>query len=464
MPKNEEVSLSSLGMQMPYNMQAEQSVLGAALMDETILNRLITDMEPEMFYSDQNRAVYETMRTLYTDSEAVDVITLVNALAAGDTFASADDAKVYITRIAETVPAISNVDSYFKIVKEKYQARRLIDAARSILNETASGEDADLLLESAEQKIYDIRSGRDKTGVKTIRESILEVIDTMQKLSGADRDKFAGIPTGFNYLDTVLTGLGRSDLIILAARPGMGKTSFALNIATNVARQQKIPTIIFSLEMTCEQLTDRILSSTANIDSQAFRTGRLNSSDWNDFAQATSLLYNAPIYMDDSSGISVPEMNAKIRTINQDPKKEKIGLVIIDYLQLMQSAKRTESRVQEISDITRNLKIMAKELNVPVIALSQLSRAAEKTAGRSDHRPQLSDLRDSGSIEQDADIVLFLYRAAYYNSQNGEESQANENEAECIVAKNRHGETSVVRLGWDGAHTRFSNLDVTHEF
>ena len=420
-------------------------MLGAALMDETVLNRLITDMEPEMFYSDQNRAVYETMRSLYTESEAVDVITLVNALANGGTFASADDAKVYITRIAETVPAISNVDSYFKIVKEKYQARRLIDAARGILSETASGEDADLLLESAEQKIYDIRSGRDKTGVKTIKESILEVIDTMQKLSGADRDKYAGIPTGFNYLDTVLTGLGRSDLIILAARPGMGKTSFALNIATNVARQQKVPTIIFSLEMTCEQLTDRILSSTANIDSQAFRTGRLNNSDWNDFAQATSMLYNAPIYM-------------------EDPKKEKIGLVIIDYLQLMQSAKRTESRVQEISDITRNLKIMAKELNVPVIALSQLSRAAEKTAGRSDHRPQLSDLRDSGSIEQDADIVLFLYRAAYYNSQNGEDSQANENEAECIVAKNRHGETSVVRLGWDGAHTRFSNLDVAHEF
>ena len=325
MPKNEEVSLSSLGIQMPYNMQAEQSVLGAALMDETVLNRLITDMEPEMFYSDQNRAVYETMRALYTESEAVDVITLVNALANGGTFASADDAKVYITRIAETVPAISNVDSYFKIVKEKYQARRLIDAARGILSETASGEDADLLLESAEQKIYDIRSGRDKTGVKTIRESILEVIDTMQKLSGADRDKFAGIPTGFNYLDTVLTGLGRSDLIILAARPGMGKTSFALNIATNVARQQKIPTIIFSLEMTCEQLTDRILSSTANIDSQAFRTGRLNNSDWNDFAQATSLLYNAPIYMDDSSGISVPEIKAKIRTINQDPKKERSG-------------------------------------------------------------------------------------------------------------------------------------------
>ena len=223
MPKNEEVSLSSLGIQMPYNMQAEQSVLGAALMDETVLNRLITDMEPEMFYSDQNRAVYETMRSLYTESEAVDVITLVNALANGGTFASADDAKVYITRIAETVPAISNVDSYFKIVKEKYQARRLIDAARGILSETASGEDADLLLESAEQKIYDIRSGRDKTGVKTIKESILEVIDTMQKLSGADRDKFAGIPTGFNYLDTVLTGLGRSESYHSSRPPRYGQ-------------------------------------------------------------------------------------------------------------------------------------------------------------------------------------------------------------------------------------------------
>ena len=460
---NNELSLSSLGIQLPYNMQAEQSVLGAALMDETILNRLITEMDPDMFYSEQNRAVYEEMRRLFSESEAVDIITLVDSLAQNGVFKGADDAKVYITRIAETVPAISNVDSYIKIVKEKYQTRRLIEAARDILQQSSEESDSDLLLESAEQKLYDIRNGQDRSGVKTIQESILEVIDTMQKLSGADRDKFAGIPTGFNYLDNILTGLGRSDLIILAARPGMGKTSFALNIATNVARLQKIPTVIFSLEMTCEQLTDRILSSTAGIDSQAFRTGRLNNSDWNDFANATSLLYNVPIYMDDSSGISVPEIKAKIRQINQDPKRDKIGLVIIDYLQLMQSAKRTESRVQEISDITRNLKIMAKELNVPVIALSQLSRAAEKTAGRSDHRPQLSDLRDSGSIEQDADVVLFLYRAAYYNSQNGETEQANENEAECIVAKNRHGETSVVRLGWDGAHTRFSNLDEIHE-
>ena len=458
-----ELNLESMGVNLPYSMQAEQSVLGAALLQADIIPELVELLRPEMFYARQNGQIFAEMVRLFTAGQTVDFVTLLDAVTGEGVFESADAAKVYLTGLAETVPSISNVQAYAKIVQEKYLVRQLMGAAKDILEQSGEEPDADLLLESAEQKLYDIRNGQDRSGVKTIQESILEVIDTMQKLSGADRDKFAGIPTGFNYLDNILTGLGRSDLIILAARPGMGKTSFALNIATNVARLQKIPTVIFSLEMTCEQLTDRILSSTAGIDSQAFRTGRLNNSDWNDFANATSLLYNVPIYMDDSSGISVPEIKAKIRQINQDPKRDKIGLVIIDYLQLMQSAKRTESRVQEISDITRNLKIMAKELNVPVIALSQLSRAAEKTAGRSDHRPQLSDLRDSGSIEQDADVVLLLYRAAYYNSQNGVTEQANENEAECIVAKNRHGETSVVRLGWDGAHTRFSNLDEIHE-
>ena len=445
-------------------MQAEQSVLGAVLLKPETLTDLVEIIRPEMFYTRQNAQIYSEMLRLFTADQTIDFVTLLDAVISDGVFPSADEAKVYLTGLAETVPSISNVKAYAQIVQEKYLVRQLMGVAKDILQDAGDEPDADLLLENAEQRIYEIRSGRDSSALTPLSSSMVETLTNLQKISGPDADKYKGIPTGFRLLDSVLTGLGRGDLIILAARPGMGKTSFALNIATNVARQQKVPTIIFSLEMTCEQLTDRILSSTANIDSQAFRTGRLNNSDWNDFAQATSLLYNAPIYMDDSSGISVPEIKAKIRTINQDPKKEKIGLVIIDYLQLMQSAKRTESRVQEISDITRNLKIMAKELNVPVIALSQLSRAAEKTTGRSDHRPQLSDLRDSGSIEQDADIVLFLYRAAYYNAQNGEENQANENEAECIVAKNRHGETSVVRLGWDGAHTRFSNLDVTHEF
>ena len=458
-----ELNLESVGINLPYNMQAEQSVLGAVLLKPETLTDLVEIIRPEMFYTRQNAQIYSEMLRLFTADQTIDFVTLLDAVISDGVFPSADEAKVYLTGLAETVPSISNVKAYAQIVQEKYLVRQLMGVAKDILQDAGDEPDADLLLENAEQRIYEIRSGRDSSALTPLSSSMVETLTNLQKISGPDADKYKGIPTGFRLLDTVLTGLGRGDLIILAARPGMGKTSFALNIATNVARLQKIPTVIFSLEMTCEQLTDRILSSTAGIDSQAFRTGRLNNSDWNDFANATSLLYNVPIYMDDSSGISVPEIKAKIRQINQDPKRDKIGLVIIDYLQLMQSAKRTESRVQEISDITRNLKIMAKELNVPVIALSQLSRAAETTAGRSDHRPQLSDLRDSGSIEQDADVVLFLYRAAYYNSQNGETEQANENEAECIVAKNRHGETSVVRLGWDGAHTRFSNLDEIHE-
>ena len=459
-----ELNLESVGITLPYNMQAEQSVLGAVLLKPDTLTDLVEIIRPEMFYTRQNAQIYSEMLRLFTSDQTIDFVTLLDAVISDGVFPSADEAKVYLTGLAETVPSISNVKAYAQIVQEKYLVRQLMGVAKDILQDAGDEPDADLLLENAEQRIYEIRSGRDSSALTPLSSSMVETLTNLQKISGPDADKYKGIPTGFRLLDTVLTGLGRGDLVILAARPGMGKTSFALNIATRVAMQQKVPVAIFSLEMTKEQLTNRILSAEAGIDSQAFRTGRLNNSDWNDFAQATSMLYNAPIYMDDSSGISVPEIKAKIRTINQDPKKEKIGLVIIDYLQLMQSAKRTESRVQEISDITRNLKIMAKELNVPVIALSQLSRAAEKTAGRSDHRPQLSDLRDSGSIEQDADIVLFLYRAAYYNSQSGEDSQANENEAECIVAKNRHGETSVVRLGWDGAHTRFSNLDVAHEF
>ena len=255
----------------------------------------------------------------------------------------------------------------------------------------------------------------------------------------------------------MLTGLGRSDLIILAARPGMGKTSFALNIATNVAKRQKIPVAIFSLEMTKDQLTSRILSSEAAIDSQKLRTGTLSGQDWVDLAQASDVLAQAPIYMDDTSAITVPEIKAKVRRLNQDPARPDVGLVVIDYLQLMNSGKRSDSRVQEISDITRNLKIMAKELNVPIICLSQLSRNTERSSNR-DHKPMLSDLRDSGSIEQDADSVLFLYREAYYDT----EGQADATTAECIIAKNRHGEVGSVQLGWDGAHTRFMNVEFTH--
>ena len=459
-----ELNLESMGVNLPYSMQAEQSVLGAALLQADIIPELVELLRPEMFYARQNGQIFAEMVRLFTAGQTVDFVTLLDAVTGEGVFESADAAKVYLTGLAETVPSISNVQAYAKIVQEKYLVRQLMGAAKDILEQSGEEPDADLLLESAEQKIYEIRSGRDTSALTSISSVIVDTLVNLQKIAGPDRDKYAGIPTGFTYLDTVLTGMGRSDLIILAARPGMGKTSFALNIATNVAKKQKIPVAIFSLEMTKDQLTSRILSAEAGIDSQAFRTGKLKEEDWDDLARASEMLHDAPIYMDDTSGITIPEVKAKIRRINQDPSRPDIGLVIIDYLQLMTSGRRTENRVQEISDITRNLKIMAKELNVPIIALSQLSRSAEKATGRSDHRPQLSDLRDSGSIEQDADVVLFLYRQAYYNRhQDGaEEQQADERTAECIVAKNRHGETSTVQLGWDGAHTRFMNLDFSH--
>ena len=448
--------------QMPHSLEAEQAVLGSMLIDANCIKDVMEKLRPEDFYLRQNREIFETIYSMFLYSKPIDGVTVAGEMERAGL--STDDTRSYLVQLMEVTPTSANVMEYVRIVREKALLRAVAAAASDITAMVQEGAgEASKVLEAAEQKIYAIRRGRSAQGMVTVGMVLGDVMSQLAELSANGGRTVPGLSTGLSAVDAKINGMNKSDLLLLAARPGMGKTSFALNIATNVARLQKIPTVIFSLEMTCEQLTDRILSSTAGIDSQAFRTGRLNNSDWNDFANATSLLYNVPIYMDDSSGISVPEIKAKIRQINQDPKRDKIGLVIIDYLQLMQSAKRTESRVQEISDITRNLKIMAKELNVPVIALSQLSRAAEKTAGRSDHRPQLSDLRDSGSIEQDADVVLFLYRAAYYNSQNGETEQANENEAECIVAKNRHGETSVVRLGWDGAHTRFSNLDEIHE-
>ena len=458
-----ELNLESMGVSLPYNMQAEQSVLGAVLLQAETLTDLIEIVKPEMFYSRQNGQIYSEMIRLFTADKTIDFVTLLDAVVSDAVFESADAAKVYLTGLAETVPSISNVRSYAQIVQEKYLVRQLMGVAKEILEESGEEPDADLLLESAEQKIYEIRSGRDTSALTPLSSSMVETLGTLQKLSGPEAEKYKGIPTGFRLLDSVLTGLGRGDLIILAARPGMGKTSFALNIATNVAEQQKVPVAIFSLEMTKEQLTNRILSAKAGIDSQAFRTGALSAADWEDLAIASERLHDAPIFLDDTSGLTIPEMKAKIRRVNQDPTRPKIGLIIIDYLQLMTSGKRIENRVQEISDITRNLKIMAKEMGVPVIALSQLSRAVEKQGASSGHRPQLSDLRDSGSIEQDADCVLFLYREAYYASQQGDDAPAaDSNTAECIVAKNRHGETSTVPLGWDGAHTRFTDVDFNH--
>ncbi len=460
---NSGINLESAGVQMPYNMQAEQSVLGAVLLSPDILADLIEKLQPDMFYATQNGQIFEQMLVLFAEDQQVDFVTLLDAVVNNKVFESADAAKIYLTSLAETVPSLSGFSAYADIVQEKFLMRRLLNVAKEIIDNSEEEPSANLLLKQAEQQIFDLSTGRESNALTPIRATMLETLHTLQKLSGPDADKYKGIPTGFRLLDTVLTGMGRSDLIILAARPGMGKTSFALNIASNVAERERVPVALFSLEMTKDQLTNRILSAKAGVDSQSFRTGRLTADDWNDLAIASESLHDAPIYLDDTSGITLAEMKAKIRRINQNPKNPNIGLVIIDYLQLMTGSGKSESRVQEISAITRGLKIMAKELNVPIIALSQLSRSVEKLGANSSKRPQLSDLRDSGSIEQDADCVLFLYREAYYASQRSEEDgPVNENLAECIVAKNRHGETSTVPLSWDGAHTRFVDVDYTH--
>ena len=277
----------------------------------------------------------------------------------------------------------------------------------------------------------------------------METYDRLQKLTGEDRELYRGLTTGFKDLDNVITGLNKSDFLLVAGRPGMGKTSFCLNVAYNAAKASAKKVVIFSLEMSCEQLVSRMLASEASIGSYALKTGNLTGEEWNRLAMSADILAKCPIYIDDATGITVAEMKARLRRVKD------LGLVVIDYLQLMTTGRKNDNRVQEISEITRNLKIMAKELNVPVLTCSQLSRGPDS---RTDHRPVLSDLRESGSIEQDADIVMFLYREAYYDRDSEEQ-----NVAECIVAKNRHGETDAVKLAWDGQYTRFSSLEMIHD-
>lgn len=453
---NQSLTWEAIGIEPPYSMTAEQSVLGAALIDPASADEMMRQLRPEMFFVRQNRAVFTEIITLVTNSQPVDIVMLVDRLGSGDAFTTADDAKTYLAELADTLPALSHLPHYIGIVREKYVKRLLMEQAREILEQAADDIEAKVMLESAEQKLYEIRSGRDSGEPQPLKYAILDIMSHLQRLAGPDRKDYLGIPTGFSYLDKKLTGLGRSDLIILAARPGMGKTSFALNVGVNVAKQG-VPVAIFSLEMTRDQLAGRILASEARLDSGLFRTGIEKDSDWEDLTRMSEILGPLPMHLDDSSGITIPEMKSKIRTINRRAHvagQKPVGLVIIDYLQLMSLGRRNENRVQEISEITRNLKIMAKDLNVPIVTLSQLSRSTEK--GRSNHRPVLSDLRDSGSIEQDADVVLFLYRDAYYN----DDPEVELTTAECIISKNRHGDTATVEMVWDGEHTRFTERDM----
>lgn len=451
----EKIFLDTEDGRMPYSVEAEQSVLGAIIIDPPCIEQVAGVIKPEYFYIPQHREIYKVLSNMFELSRTIDFVTLLEKLKDGGVYDEAGG-KAYILQLAQVVPTSANILTYVSIIRERYYTRSLIQAAQGIIKDaTENYMDANKLLDSAEQRIYEIRQGRDISGLTHIKQVIEdETYDRLQKITDPEtKDDYVGIPTGIGDLDRVITGLNKSDLIILGARPGMGKTSFALNIARNVAINSKKTVCFFSLEMTRDQIAQRLLSNEASVESTKLRTGELSPDEWTRLGMAGAHLSEADIYLDETSGITVPEMKAKLR------RMKKVDLVIIDYLGLMHSAKKTENRVQEVQEITGNLKIMAKELKIPVIVCAQLSRGTE-AKGKS-HIPALSDLRESGSIEQDADIVMFLYRETYYdNEKTDDEDRSNPNEAKCIVAKNRHGELTTVDLHWDGKFTRFSSQDV----
>lgn len=437
-------------LNLPYNLEAEQSVLGAILIDCQCMDK-VAEILPssDYFYLSNHKIIYDSMIEMFVSGLKIDYITVLEKIKSNSW--EENSCKTYLFQLAQIVPSISNIEAYANIVRDKYNIRILISAAREIIDEASSGEaEASEILDSAEQKIFDIRRGKGVHGLQRINEIIIKEFDRLDLLNSKDYKDYNGISTGIRNLDRVIMGLNRSDLVLLAARPGMGKTSFALNISLNVAVKENLKVAFFSLEMTKEQLVSRMLSMEGTIPGQNLRTGKLNENEWVNLIEAGDVLSKSDIYIDDTPSITIPEMKAKLRRLHN------VDLVIIDYLQLMSSGKRIDNRVQEISEITRNLKIMAKEFDTPVITLSQLSRASEQ---RADHRPLLSDLRDSGSIEQDADMVLFLYREGYYSGQDMS-SQENKNSGECIVAKNRHGETRSIPLHWQGEFMRFTAMEV----
>ena len=430
---------------MPFSLEAEQSVLGAILIDPTCMDHLAGILSAEDFMLEEHKDVFSAMQKMYLRSKTIDVVTLLDELVRDGVYDEAGG-KDYIRLISEIVPSAANVKDYAEIVRDKSMLRALIGACDDITAMAYSEqEDTAHLVEMAEQKIFAVAEGRENKGFTHIRDALVQVYDRLHLLA-ENKTEALGMPTGFSGLDRVLVGLGKSDLVLVGARPGMGKTSFAMNLATHAAVTTKKTVCIFSLEMSAEQLVSRVMSSEALIDSYRLRSGELTDEDWGKLAHAASRLSNCDILIDDTVGLTVTGMKAKLR------RTKNLGLVVIDYLQLMQSDRRIDNRVNEVAEISRGLKLLAKELQVPVICCAQLSRGPES---RTDKRPMLSDLRDSGAIEQDADIVLFLYRDEYYKSEKDEP----QNIAEVIVAKNRHGSTGNVKMGWFGQYTKFTTLD-----
>ena len=439
--------------QMPHSVEAEQAVLGSLLIDERCAPVVVERLRPDDFYLKQNREIYETIYSMFSLSETIDPVTVLEKMRQTGVF-DENTSRAYILQLMEITPTAANVEEYIEIVRDKSLLRHIAEMAGELMTMAQDGTaEAQTVLDAAEQRIYAIRHGRSNQGLIPISSVVVDVLDRLEELSQSGR-AVPGLSTGLPDVDAAISGLNDSDLILLAARPGMGKTSFALNILLQVGKFSGKTAVFFSLEMSREQLCMRLISNEAFVDNKKLVTGRLSDDDWDKVALAASALGHSRILIDDNPSLSVADMQAKCRRVDN------LGLVVIDYLQLMQSAGPRqryagENRQQVVSDISRALKIMAKELNVPVVCLSQLSRGPES---RTDKRPMLSDLRDSGAIEQDADIVMFLYRDDYYN-----EDSENRNMAECIIAKNRHGETRKVELQWLPEYTTFSSVDRSHQ-
>ena len=438
-----------LARQLPHNLEAEQAVLGSMLIDQNCIKDVMDKLQLGDFYLQQNRDIFETMYTMFSYSRPIDPVTVVGEMQKNGTF-DENTTQNYIIQLMDITPTSANVMEYVALVRGKSLLRSVATAAGEITSMVREGSgDPEDVLEVAEQKIYAVRQGRSSQDMASIGTVLSGVLENIEQLS-AEGGRLPGISSGFSAIDAKLSGLNKSDLILLAARPGMGKTSLALNIALNVGKNSGKTVAMFSLEMSKEQLALRLLSSEALVESNRLLTGELRESDWMKVAEAAGVLSRADIRLDDNPLLTVSDMNAKCRRLDN------LGLVVIDYLQLMSSAGGSmkhsgESRQQAVSDISRMLKIMAKELQVPVLCLSQLSRANEK---RDDKRPMLSDLRESGAIEQDADIVLFIFREDYYSPDSDKR-----NIAELIVAKNRHGETGKVELKWMPEFTTFDTLE-----
>ncbi len=434
---------------LPHNKEAEQSVIGSVLTSGKSVAASAEIIKAEDFYFEQNRAIYAVVMELFNENVPVDIVTVSDRLNQKDRL-DAIGGITYLSMAATSVPTTGNTEYYAKIIKEKAVLRRLIQSAKAISDMAYQESDhLEQILEQSEQLIFGVAAEKEQNDIVPIQEVLMTAYQDMVE-HALNKGKLSGVPTGFDELNRRTGGLHGGELIIVAGRPGMGKSSFAVNIAEHAAINEGTAVAIFNLEMSKSMIVNRILCSQALVDSNAVRMGDFSGEDWRQIGAVVDKVAMAPIFIDDTATITVSEIRAKCRRLKQT---KKLGLVIIDYLQLMQSSGRSDNRQQEISEISRSLKVLAKELDIPVIALSQLARTVES---RSDKRPMLSDLRESGAIEQDADMVLFLYRDEYYNKDSEEK-----NIAECIIAKQRTGETGMFKLGWQGRYTKFVNIDYT---